>query len=408
MERVPGESRPFRKIFSQLPDRIGLVNGTKKSVEEYLEANPSITPPDRRHVYPESAAIVSALLAPRPERPVVRNMRKVGDERVRDPATQPRVYGIQHLFPIIANLLRPESRPGDHETVHLQLGIGADSLLDPKLPPHLNISPALPAYIILGLERLKELTNVTDRVRLRVFSTGSLIARLNRKDPEQIRVVQVAQKELIDAFIREFYPDLVPLVDTEDITAEIPRVGRATYTAVRDRVMSRLSPALMTTLEGSGKRYGCTKMEDTVRYAVNHCLPATFRDGAPELGEKYQISVGGYSEDPFMAIRGFNDPNDPQCRLGIVARGVLARTPPYLNRPREGVLAEVTMTEFLNESSERAKRFLEAPHSDRAPSSKDIIHVGRSIGGSTHEKEKEGIHRLQRFYQKLYNQSRCL
>lgn len=406
MNRAPDGDRPFRKIFSQLPDRVGLVNGTKRSVEEHLEANPSITPPDRRLVYPESAAIVSALLAPRPERPVVRNMKKVGDERVRDSATQPRVYGIQHLFPIIADLLRPEGRAGDHETVHLQLGIGADSPLDPSLPPHLNISPALPAYITLGLERLKALTTVTSRVRLRVFSTGSLIAKLNKKDPDQIIAMQGAQRELIEAFIREFYPDLASLVDTEDITAEIPRVGRAKYTAVRDRVMARLSPALITTLEESGKKYGCARIEDTIRYAVNHCLPATFRDGSEE---KYHISVGGWSEDPFMAIRGFNEPDSSQHRMGVVVRGVLARAPAYLNRsnPDSKIPPEITMSEILaqgTKNSERVGRFLEAPHSDRSSYSRDLVHLGRVVGGNSHDDMIEGLHRLQSFYQTLYNQ----
>ena len=159
-------------------------------------------------------------------------------------------------------------------------------------------------------------------------------------------------------------------------------------------------------LEKSAKKYGgsSSRIEDAIRYAVYHTLPSTFRDGT---ADKYQVTVGGYSEDPFMAIRGFNEP-DAQCRVGVVVRGVLAKTPAYLHRPtqvyksggKDVSVAEITMAEFLDPDDDRVNRFIDGHHSERSTFSRDLVHIGRSVAGIGHE--REGIVKLRRFYQGLY------
>lgn len=415
--KTQGHEKLLGRIFSQLPKDIGIVNGSKKSLPRYLALNPDLVP---ERVYPDTGKAISALMAPKSEWPVVRAFRKVplGDPRdqksqtIRDTRVQPRVYGIRSLFPLVANLLRPNHIAGEHQEVDINLGIGADRPADRDLPLHLNLSPALPGYVLLGLERLKELREITSRVRLRIFSTGSLIAVLNQLDPEEVFQTQVLQKEMIDAFIEEFYPELRAYVSTDEITAEIPTVGRREYIAARNKILPRLQPAILKSLEQSARKYNTThkpRIEDAIRYAVYHSLPSTFHDGA--IGDnfgKFQVTVGGYSEDPFVAVRGFNESDDPQYRLGVVVRGVLAKTPPYLNRPqlttnRDGKsvkISEITMQEFLDPNNERVEQLIEDPHSDRSAFSKDIAHIGRCIGGVT--REREGIESLRGFYQRLY------
>ncbi len=413
---TPAE-RHLDKLFSQLPKGLGVVNGSKKSVRDYLAGPGEKYLPER--TYTGTREAISALLAPRLEWPSLSGTKKVikdgRDTVVRNPSQQPRILGIQNLFPLVANMLRPDRIEGDHEMVTLNIGMGAD--IDPSHGDetlHLALSPALPGYALLGIARLEELLKVTNRVRLRLFSTGSLNAILNKKDPEKIKGTQDLQRELLEEFIHEFYPHLSDHITTTDITRDVPLLSRSKLKKLRSRVMASAEPSVHNSLVQSGMRYGATP-EAAIKYATYHLAPGTFRDGTPGVDDvgKYEVTIGGYSEYPFMAIRGFNNQDDPQCRVGIVVRAPLAKTPAYLHRPDRLVsksaggkqvnIRELTMSEILDRDSARVKKIIDNPHGGDISMfvRKDLAFIGRALGGRGNE--GEGIARLQDFYMRLYN-----
>ena len=429
-ESTEGESRDLRdhvlkRMFAQLPPEVGIANGTKRSLLRYFEENGDLVP---NRVYPHSPAVLSALLAPEAEWVFVQgkqrveiekfegnknryslgfrertskpNARPVTSRLVPDPATQPKIYGVQHLFPLIAKMLRPEDATKEAAIVTLDLGLGVNPRSKPgEEDVMLSLSPALPAYVTLLAERLKELRQVTDRVRGRIFSTGSLNALLGKQKLHDVETVQMEQKKMIDAFLACFYPELDGMVDTAPITEQIPKLTRAQHRSLWRKVMSRVTDIAHTSIVKSGERYGASATQ-AIRYATYHCAPSTYGDGDGDGG--MHISIGGYSEDPFMTIRGFSEPSD-QLRVGIVVRSVLSRTPAYLRGPGEGFGAypEISMKEFLNGTSDRVKALLEDPHSDRAAVSRDLVHLGRCLAGLGNE--EKGVQKLQFFYQAGYN-----
>lgn len=285
-------------LFFGRPSENAVVAGSRQNIRSYLEKHPFLVPDE---VYPGSPEVLRELLVP-------------GRENIlKGP---PKVYGIQNLFPIIADLLRPEEVDGDHEVVQLNLALGLSTLVGPTKKT--NISPVLSSHVNLGLERLKGLLNVTKRVRLRIFSMGSLIATLTKIDPDIVRNIQFLQREQIEALIAEFYPELTSHVSTEEITTDIPTASRAKYKAMRYKVMRKLRPQPLNGMDRISKKYGTGKLEDVIHYAVYSCFPETFADSSKE--GKYQVSIVDQKEDPFMAIRGFDDPSDTQFRLGVVVR----------------------------------------------------------------------------------------
>ncbi len=285
-------------LFFGRPSENAVVAGSRQNIRSYLERHPLLIPDE---VYPRSSEVLHELLLPG------------GGNILKGP---PKIYGIQNLFPIIADLLRPEDVDGDHEIVQLNLALGLSTLVG--YTKKLDTSPVLSSHVNLGLERLKGLLEVTTRVRLRIFSMGPLIATLTKTDPDIVRDIQSLQRGQIEALIAEFYPELIGHVSTEGVTTDIPIASRVKYKTMRYKVMRKLRPQCLNSMDRISKKYGTGKIEDVIRYAVYSCFPETFSDNSEE--GKYQVSIVDQKEDPFMAIRGFDDTSYDQFRLGVVVR----------------------------------------------------------------------------------------
>lgn len=259
--------------------------------------------------------------------------------------------------------------PLDVNPIQINIGISSDGS---------PVFPTLPAYIELALQRHRELLMVGFNTRLRVFSTGSIAARLDKIDSKKMAGIQHQQRELIDAYVGEFYPELsaTNTVSTEEIEKDVQRIPPKELIQKLKMLKATMPRSDREKLEEYARKYGGNGNLGLV-YAAYHTLKDTFRDGDTSA---VQISVGGPGEHPFNVARGFSSTFNPSLGLGVVVNGLLCRTPPYLHRST-GKPGTFDLN-FESFSSMGDKALL----ADTRPEGREIAHMVRCIRDS-----REGI-----------------
>lgn len=346
-------------LFSNLPKDLGFDGNSDIRLREALIAG------DLPEWFPsKSGRILKAVLSPDSERPLIM------DER------QPRVFGSSQLIPLMVAISNGNS-------IEMNVGMSVGS----------ELNPALPAYLELGLQRLKELSAMGAQVRLRVFSTGSLSPHINGADPIRVQDIQGQQRELLARYVSVFYPDLEERVSLEDIEQVIELLPEEKVERERLKIQRKIDPQWMEALRSFGANHGGDSgYRNALLYAIYHAHPQVFRD---DSDVDHLISVGGTSEAVFNQFRFDALQRPGQCSVGVVVPpGVLSKTPPYLDHPNA-----ISIPEFV-QGSERVDGFLQNPKANRhlmdLPNSRDLIHIGRCLAGP--KVIGEGIHKLREFY----------
>ena len=349
-----------KSLFSNLPKDLGFDgNSDRRLRSALLEGDLPAWFPSK------SGEILKAMLSPDSEKTLIM------DER------QPRVFGSAQLIPLMVALSK-----GASAEMNVGMSVGSE------------VSPALPAYLELGLQRLKELSRVGAQLRLRVFSTGSLSPHINNADPFQVKDIQHQQRELLQRYVRMFYPDLEDRVSLEDIEQIIDSLPEEKVEDDLRKIQEKVSPSWLEALRGFGSNHGGEAgYRNALLYAIYHAHPQVFRD---DSDLNHLISVGGTSEAVFNEFRFHALQRPGQCSVGIVIPpGVLSKTPPYLDHPNA-----ISIPEFVG-GSDRVDAFLQNPKANRhlmdLPGARDLIHIGRCLSGP--KAVGEGLHKLREFYQ---------
>ena len=302
--RVPGKRK--KKTISELPGDVPLEQD-REGLMSFLSKKKDFIPPE---LYRLGPSVFHTLLAPRAERPMLRGGIEV----------QPVLFGADVFLKLINQIL-------SHKTpteLNLSLGISVDAS---------DVSPCLPAYVELGIQRLEELLQIGVDARLRLFSMGSLTPEVNGVDRDHVSYVQGRQKTLIDKYLNVFHQDMADRVQTDDILMEVPSLDEVELSEGLERIMERVPASVIEALSAFGRRYSENPdVRNSLTYGLYHTIPSTFGDGGPN---PCNVSIGGPGEYPFNVLRwALLRENPSQMNVGIVVNGVGPRTPPYLDRDR--------------------------------------------------------------------------
>ncbi|MBI5414885.1 hypothetical protein HZA38_05230 [Candidatus Peregrinibacteria bacterium] len=358
------ERKDLRKLFSSLPKNIGRVGNTNIPLEEWMHCNTEDTEQgDKR-----SGAILKAILAPDVEKPVIQG------------ENQPLIFGARSIHGLLKNALT--------ERICMNVGMSAGS----------QISPMLPAYLELGIQRLKELKAIVQDVHLRFFSTASLSPHLNGADPEQVARIQRAQHSLIGAYLEHFHSELFPYINYSDIQQGVPLLSKSALQDRIDAIRKDVSGEILKKLESCGNHHGDeVGQKNALAYAAYHPQPSLFAD---ESNGRNIISVGGPGEALFNEVRFLPQFQraDPNVAI-VVPPGLISRTPPYLEIPNG-----LSMSEFL-EGSDRVFALLKSPkenkHLFQIPGARDLLHIAKCLSGR--QDLIRGLEMLRSFYEETFS-----
>lgn len=364
---LPAQDPTVSKVISNVPEREGVVDGDERKLKVVLAQSSNIGNLTKAQASKARSAL-NALCFPNAEK------------SYRRPGNEPVVFGVESLLPIVASAAREEAM------VHMNIGMIIGSA----------VSPMLPAYVELGLQRLRELHNAKVHARLRVFSAGSVSVHVNGDDVAHVRKQQEQQRAILHVYIERFHSDIAEHVDLDPLVQHIA-VLDATEVQMRvDRIRAGVPSSVLDALLQCGYNHGGQQGSDnSLDYAAYHTVEEFFQDegDVPNI-----VSIGGPGEVAFNTVR-FGPFKPQKHSVGIVVpESIISRTPPYLD-----IEDGITMAEFVQASSERIRSFFATPkdkrHKNDIPGARDLMFMARAV--EPNGDIAKGMQLLRDFYESL-------